>query len=164
MIPINMFPLFIDFHYHNLVHDPISIDMSAFLFNFTHMAVDDAPVIYMRLPMVSDWAYKFDYNFKWLGIPFGGEMKVKAGAVDALTTFTLKSTDKGQLYPQLHDIMVDFGDSELRTRGAHLGFVYKQCFNIVKYITMNAINLFGRDMINKMLPYYAEDYLQNQIY
>ena len=58
---------------------------------------------------------------------------------------------------------MDFGDSELETHGSHLGFIYKQCFNIAKYITMSAINLFGRDTINRMLPYWTEDYLNQQI-
>jgi hypothetical protein len=99
VIDVAIFPLFVDFYYKNLEHDSISLDMNLFLFQFTHMAADDAPVIYVRLPMVRHWAYMFQYAFTWLGIPFGGDMSVEANGVDALVTLSLKSTDHGQLYP-----------------------------------------------------------------
>lgn len=40
-----------------------------------------------------------------------------------------------------------------------MGGIYKQFFNVAKYISMSAINIFGKDMINRMLPYYAESFL-----
>ena len=95
MIDVDLFPLLVDFYYKNLEHDPISLDMKQFLFQFTHMAADDTPVIYLRLPMIRKWAYMFQYAFTWLGIPFGGDMKVEANGVDALMTVSLKSTDHG---------------------------------------------------------------------
>ena len=41
---------------------------------------------------------------------------------------------------------------------------YRQFFNIGKYITMNSMNLFGKDIINKNLPQYAREYTHDQMY
>jgi len=76
-------------------------------------------------------------------MPFSGKMKVTAVDTDALVTYTLKATDKGLLYPQLHDIIVDFGGTNLKCKG-FMSFWYKQFFNIGKYISMSAINIFGK--------------------
>lgn len=94
-------------------------------------------------------------------MPFSGSMKVTAVDADALITYTLKATDKGLLYPQLHDIIVDFGGTNLKCKG-FMSFWYKQFFNIGKYISMSAINVFGKNMINRVLPYYSADWLHQQ--
>lgn len=76
MIRVSLFPIFIDFFYHNLTHDKISLDMHNLKFLFTHMASDSKPVVYTRLPMVRDWSYNFKYAYSWLGLPFKGDMTV----------------------------------------------------------------------------------------
>lgn len=96
---MNAFPIMFDFFYSNLTHDPISLDMKEMKFQFTEIAQDKEHVVYTRLPMVNKWTYTFDYMFKWLFIPFSGQMKVAALDTDALVTYTLKATDKGLLYP-----------------------------------------------------------------
>jgi hypothetical protein len=63
-------------------------------------------------------------------------------------------TDKGLLYPQLHDIHVDFGDSELYMDSPFKQFFYRQGFHLVKYIVMDAINRFGKSMYNDVFPDY----------
>ena len=99
MWEFDYFPFFIDFHYHNLVHDPIQIDMQHFVFNFTHMAADEAPVVYTRMPLIEDWTYTFDYNYKLFGFKFGGTMKLQFAGIDFLTTSTFHATDSGLVYP-----------------------------------------------------------------
>jgi len=151
-IEVNAFPFFVDFYYKNLKHDPIKLDMQAFRFNFTHMEVDNEPVVYMRLPLIENWGYRFNYKYSLFGIGFGGEMEIDAKNIDAVVTFSTLATDTGYLYPQLHDIVVDFGDSKLSSDGSFMQFWYRQLFNISKYVTMNAMNVFGKAIINKQLP------------
>ena len=46
-LAVDFFPFFINAHYNNLVHDPIKLDLENFNLNFTHMASDNEPVVYM---------------------------------------------------------------------------------------------------------------------
>ena len=43
-----------------------------------------------------------------------------------------------------------------------MNFFYKQTFNYWKYMTMNSVNMFGKDMINKSLPYFSTAVLKDQ--
>ena len=111
MIEFDYFPFFIDFYYDNLKHDPIQIDMSTFMFNFTHMAVDEQQVVYLNMPFIEDWSYTFNYAFSFLGFPFKGVMNLEFANISMLGTVAMHATDRGLAYPQIHDIVMDFGDS-----------------------------------------------------
>jgi len=42
-----------------------------------------------------------------------------------------------------------------------MNFFYTQTFNYYKYMTMNSMNMFGRDMINRNLPYITQSILKD---
>lgn len=48
------------------MHDQFKLDISRAAFNFTHMAVDNAAVVYLELPVVKRFNIIFDYYFKLL--------------------------------------------------------------------------------------------------
>ncbi len=75
------------------------IDLSTFAFNFTHMAVDSTPVVFMKLPMIRSWNFTFDYDYKMFGVSFGGNMKIESKGINAVCTVGLQSTNRGFLYP-----------------------------------------------------------------
>ena len=58
---IRSFPFYFDFHYSDLSHNPISIDMDAFSFNFTSIVLDDERVIAMHIPLIQEWNITFSY-------------------------------------------------------------------------------------------------------
>ena len=103
------------------------------MFNLTK-SYDNVPVVYMRLPLIRSWNYTFNYNYKWLGIVHIGQMKITAVGVEALCAVEFLATDKGYLYPQLHELSVDFGRSEIYDDGNFRQFWYRQLFHITKYI------------------------------
>ena len=106
------FPFYMNIHFWDLHHSPISIDMEKFNFNFTHMVIDDEPVVYMQIPLIKEWDISFSYKYKHLGfIPAKGDVTISFRNVNALGTLKLKATQHGHLYPQLHDLVLDFGDT-----------------------------------------------------
>lgn len=64
----------------------------------------------------------------------------------------MKATEDGILYPQLVDIMVDFGQSTAHTNGWFRQFILVQWFNLVKYTVQDAVNRFGVTIYNMVLP------------
>ena len=63
---INTFPIYTDVHYRNLKWDPFKIDIEKAQLNYTHMVVDDTPVVYMEVPAIKHWTIAFDYMYKIL--------------------------------------------------------------------------------------------------
>lgn len=91
-------------------------------------------------------------------------MRVEASNTFAKTVASWKATDKGYLFPQLIDLELDFGNSYLEVKSQKnrfMNFFYTQTFNYYKYMTMNSMNMFGRDMINRNLPYITQRYLKD---
>ena len=146
---IRTFPFYMDVHYHDLHHDPISIDMENFAFNFTNMIIDGEPVVYLAIPMIEEWNITFSYKYKWMGmIPTSGTIKLGFRDVNALTSLKLKATQHGHLYPQLHDLVLDFGKSQLYEESNWNEFWHRQWFDLGKFILQSAYNLFGEKFIN----------------
>ena len=146
--------LWFEFKYSNLKHSPISVDFSNFTFNYTQMVKDGQDVLFMELPLVKHWAFHMDYEYRLGFFPHYGSLTFDIEEAIALATFDFKSTDSGLLYPQLHDIDVNFGQSKVITRkgGVHQFFM-NQVFNLVKYVTMDAVNRFGVRIFNRALPH-----------
>lgn len=63
-IPFNFFPIFIDFHYHDLTHDPFLITLEEFDFSFKHD--ENGSGIKSTVPLVRDWNITFAYEFDFL--------------------------------------------------------------------------------------------------
>lgn len=80
-------------------------------FNYTHMESDGAPVLFIEMPMIKDLTFHMDYNSKFMLIPSGGKLTVEVKESYAIASIKLKSTQHGVLYPELHDVYVDFGNS-----------------------------------------------------
>ena len=76
-------------------------------FNFTHMEVDDKPVVYTVLPMIKKWVVNFDYHFKYL-IQYAGNLDLVFKNCYAMASTELKATSDGHLYPHLHDLKLEF--------------------------------------------------------
>ena len=49
---IDSFPVYTDVHYSNLNYSPFQLDIEKATLNYTHMVVDEEPVVYMELPVV----------------------------------------------------------------------------------------------------------------
>ena len=73
------------------------------------MRIDGEPVLYMELPLVKDMQFSFHYKGKFGLIPFGGFADIDITEAYALATVKAKATHLGLLYPELHDVYVDFG-------------------------------------------------------
>ena len=91
-LAVDFFPFFINAHYNNLVHDPIKLDLENFNLNFTHMASDNEPVVYMQMPLIKEWHLAFDYDFSWCFIPFANHLWFDFYDVDFVATITPKAT------------------------------------------------------------------------
>ena len=99
------------------------------------MVIDDEPVVAMRIPLIEEWNFTFSYKYKALGfIPCSGDIKLSFKDVGAEATVQLKATQHGYLYPQLHDITLDFGESELYEENKWWQFWHRQWFDMGKYI------------------------------
>ena len=162
---LRRFPLYTNVHYWDLHHDPISIDMEKFVFNFTRMVVDEEPVVYLQIPLINEWNITFSYKYKVMGfIPCSGEgVKINFKNVNAITTLKLKATQHGHLYPQLHDLEIDFGDTKLYEDNGWNQFWHRQWFDLGKHLLQSAYNLFGVKYANNKLFHISRDYLSEQI-
>merc|ERR1712110_879337 len=139
--------------------------MEKFAFNFTRMVADDEPVVYLQIPMIEEWNTTFSYSYKLLGfIPRSGTVKIGVRNVNALATLKLQATQHGHLYPQLHDLELDFGESQLYEDGAWHQFWHRQLFGFGKYILQSAYNAFGATYINQRLFALSREYLPEQIF
>lgn len=141
---INWWPLVLRFSYEHLQHAPIQIDMQNFTFNYTHMSSDGTPVVFMEIPLIKDWSYEMDYKMQLGLLPLGGHMSINVSNAIALATVEMKAKSDGVLYPHLHDVYVDFGDSELYCDGWLKQFMFRQNFHFIKYVLMDSINRFGK--------------------
>jgi hypothetical protein len=70
---LNVFPLKLDFFYDNLQHDRLKFDLTKFHFDFTTSPQDGTPVIFIELPMVDYFGYRFDYRWQAMGGLFHGD-------------------------------------------------------------------------------------------
>lgn len=163
MVPIRSFPAFIDFYYYDLVYDPFKLDINRAALNFTHMAVDGKAVVYMELPVVKSWRIMFDYYYKYL---FGhsGTMEIDFYDTQAIVTSELRATTDGHLYPHLHNFKINIEKSRLYHTNAFSEFIYRQFFDLSKYIIQSAYNMFGASVINKNLYEVTKAKLNDQIY
>jgi len=75
-----------------------------------------------------------------------------------------KATTKGNFYPKLESIEIDFGESTLFHDDKVMQFFLRQGFSMMKYTVQSAINYFGVDMINWRLPYYFRDFIGDQMH
>ena len=104
--------MYFDFHYSDLSHNPISLDMEAFTFNFTSMVIDEKRVIAMHIPLIQEWNITFSYQYKILGfIPCKGHVTIELRNVTAHADVEVLATQHGHLYPQIHDMKLDLGQS-----------------------------------------------------
>jgi hypothetical protein len=63
----------------------------------------------------------------------------------ALATVHLSATEKGHLYPQLHDLKIKLGKSEVNAKNSTiLSYFYGSAFNVLKQVGMGAVNSFGK--------------------
>ena len=78
------------------------------------MVVDDEPVVALQIPLIEEWNITFTYKYKVMGfIPASGTIKIGFRNVAAEATLKLLATQHGHLYPQLHDLVLDFGQTQL---------------------------------------------------
>lgn len=61
------------------------MDIATAALNYTHMVVDEAPVVYLELPIVRHWRIGFDYLFKYF-FTFDGRMDFDFRDMSAIVT------------------------------------------------------------------------------
>ena len=94
-----------------------------------------------------------------------GHMHFAEHSSFGLATVHLSATDKGHLYPQLHDLKIHFGSSEVNANNSTiLSHFYGASFNMIKTLGISAINTFGKNIYNKMLPEFTRRFFTDQIY
>jgi len=130
---ISSFPLYTDVHYSNLVSDPFKLDIERAALNYTHMIVDEAAVVYLELPVVKHWRIAFDYVYSYI-LTFDGRFEFDFRDLSAIVTSELRATHDGHLYPHLHDLKINIVHSTLYHEDAFAEFMYRQFFNLGKYI------------------------------
>ena len=87
MIPINSWPVSIDVFYNKLRYEPFKVDFSQAALNYTHMVMDDAAVVYLKLPVIEHWAAAFDYSLNGpIAINNVGAMQMEFGDLTAIVT------------------------------------------------------------------------------
>jgi len=161
---LNVFPLNFDFKYDNLEHDRIQLDLNQFHFDFIHSPKDGTPVVYMQLPMVDSFGYRFDYEWKAMAGILGGKghMHLKEHYSIGIATVHLGATEKGHLYPQLHALKMHMGRSEVNVANNTVkSYLYGSTFNVLKNVGMSAINNFGKTVYNQMLPEFTRRYFND---
>lgn len=95
----NLFPFQLNGIVYDVTHDPIRFDLSKFAFNFTSMAVDNKPVVFVVLPLIEHFKASFNYKYKCGLIKGDGRMDLELNNTSALATLSLGATDKGHFYP-----------------------------------------------------------------
>lgn len=90
-------------------------------------------------------------------------MRAELNNTFALASFTLGATDKGHIYPQMHDLVIDYAQSQIYVDDSPLtqGY-YRQMFQVFKYVSMSAINAFGKSFGNVLLPEVTRRLLNGQ--
>lgn len=161
------FPLSIHAAYWNVTHDPIQFDLSRFRLDFTKMKSDYQDVVFFELPLIKYFAFGFDYEYDLPHLPTTGKGHFNFTMNDTLFIVTLKlgATDKGHLYPQIHDLRVNYTNTDMTSDGFFLKkIMYHEFFKIAKYTSMSALNHFGARIFNKNLPEYVRRLTNSQHY
>ena len=162
---IASFPIYADFNYRNLRYEPFKVDFSKAALNYTHMLVDHAAVVYLRMPIIEHWAAAFDYSFKANAAPESyGAMQMEFRDLTAVMTSELYATHDGHLYPHLHDLKIDIENSFLYHRNPFMQFFYRQFFDLAKYIVQSSYNMFGAGLINNNLYEITKNYTNDQVH
>lgn len=82
---INIWPLNLNFRYHNIIREPIQIDFSSFVFQFVPSPIaKDEPVILMAAPLIKNWAYTFTYVLEAFGLRDTGHIRMAASNATAM--------------------------------------------------------------------------------
>lgn len=163
MMPIQWWPFKFTIAYRNWEHDPIQLDFTDFKFDLTKMKRDHEPVIFIELPLVDFWKVVFDYD--WLSPLYfddSGRVQFEFNQTSALVTLKLDTTEYGHLYPQIHDLKLDYFQTEMTLIGddmaqvgGHIKRLYYQAwFKVLKSVTQASLNRFGKVIYNKHLPEY----------
>lgn len=137
--------------------------MTSAQMNFTHMAIDEAAVVYFEPPTLKSWNLLFDYMFKILRTQ-EGNMELMFKDAGCLVTTELFATHDGHLYPHIHDFEISINKAKLKTSDAGKTFVYRQFFDLAKYTFEAAYNLFGATFINRNLWSYVAEQTNHQMY
>ena len=109
------------------------------------------------------WAVAFDYVYSYL-LSFDGHFTFDFRDLSAIITSELRATHDGHLFPHLHDLKINIAHSTLYHEDAFAEFMYRQFFNLFKYIIQNAYNLFGAGIINKNLYNISKTELNYKLY
>lgn len=162
---IHTFPFNFHAMVHNITHDPIRMDVSRFAFNYTHMKADHKQVVLFALPLIENFQAAFDYKIKYGLINGEGPMRFELNNTYLMGTIHFTATDKGHLYPQLHDLKVDFAQSNIFIDDNPIvqGF-YREFFKVGKYLAMAGLRSFGVQIINQMLPEFTRRLTNSQVH
>ena len=132
-IKFDTFPIYTDIYYRGLRTDPFLIDIEKAALNYTHMVVDNDPVVYAQIPLIKHWSVGFHYLYKMLWW-HEGDMKIEFNNMNAIATAGLKATTDGHIFPYLHDVQVHIDESKLYHTSFWAQFWYRQIFDLVKCI------------------------------
>jgi len=121
---ISSFPIYTDVHYSNVEYSPLQLDISKATLNYTHMSIDDEPVVYMELPMIKKWKLAFDYMYTYL-FTYDGRFNFAFKNMSATATSTLKATSDGHIFPHLHDLKINIADARLKHDDWFAEFMYR---------------------------------------
>jgi len=75
-----------------------------------------------------------------------------------MATLSLKATEKGHLYPVITDLRIIAGKSNVTVDNKIKSMFYNSNMNMLKHIVANALNSFGKSMINPILPEFTRRY------
>jgi hypothetical protein len=110
----NHFPLFKHFKYTNLRHDTISFNMGEASLEFLSKAGDpEAQHLRIIMPLVKYFESDFDYEYTTFGFRRSGHLKFVANNTFLMADFSLSTTSKGHIYPQLINLHIDISRSEI---------------------------------------------------
>jgi hypothetical protein len=88
-------------------------------------------------------------------------LDVRNAMAEAELTFDV--TSEGHILPQVTQMNVRYNDSSIEYIGNWLeNFLYKEWFKIQKYLSMAAINTYGKFYVNNMLPEYVRRLTNSQ--
>lgn len=151
----NMFPIRLHGMYSNVTHQPFQLEMSTARLDFTRMASDLENVVFIELPLIKFFKMAFDYEWETFLLHGKGRFDLTLNQTTAIVTLKLGTTDKGHLYPQIHDLKLNYTGATLTPEGnLFKKLFYAQIFTITKYVSMAALNRFGARVYNVMLPEY----------
>lgn len=160
-----MWPVGINLAYWNVKHDPIRFDFSKFRFDFTKMKSDYKDVVFIEMPLIEYWKVGFDYEWRQKIFHDSGHVDFTFNNTSAIVALTLAATEKGHFYPQIHDIKMNYTQTDMEVSGFILKRIYyNQWFKILKAVSQAAINRFGKSVYNRQLPEYFRRFSNGQHY